>query len=340
MSTWQRFETIHLLLQNLAKKKQKLAVCIDAQVERLYGSELESLRTRSDDLWFTFPSGEAAKDLSEWERALEYFLKRGISRDTHLVAIGGGALSDVAGFVASTILRGVSWSVVPTTLLSQVDASIGGKVAVNVRLGKNLVGNFHPPTDIYACDEFLNSLRQEECSSGLGEVLKYAFLDQHILQLIESNSERTEIVDACAAYKLKLVAQDLHEKSVRKTLNLGHTFGHGIEWVYKIPHGEAVVWGMGILFALEGRDDLLVQWQKLAQKLKLEGLIAPWLEAGWRRDEIITVVTKDKKNVAGAAVDLVVVDEPGKVRFERRPWDELIQKLDQAKEKILALSLS
>src|SRR5690606_22475661 len=107
MSTWKRFETIDLLLQTLEHKKTKLAFCVDAQVERLYGAKLDKLRGQTENLWFTFPSGEGAKSVAEWERAVEYFLKRGINRDTHLVAIGGGALSDVAGFVASTILRGI-----------------------------------------------------------------------------------------------------------------------------------------------------------------------------------------------------------------------------------------
>lgn len=340
MSSWQRFDSVEKLIAKIDGREGTLLICVDAQIDRLYASQLAPLKSRANTHWFTFPPGEAAKGFAEWERALEYFLERKISRDSHLVAIGGGATSDVAGFVASTLLRGITWSVVPTTLLSQVDASIGGKVAINPRFGKNLVGNFHEPQNIYVCNDFLKTLDNKELKSGKGEVLKYAFLSKEIASLIENKAPFEEVVDACAKFKLDLVKRDLHEKGERKTLNLGHTFGHGIEWIYKTPHGQAVVWGMGIIFKLEGREDLVGKWKHFCQLLDISDLVLPWKKSGWKQEDILATMTKDKKNLEGSNVDLIVVKDIGQVTYEARSWQSIVDQLNSKQEAILALSLT
>lgn len=340
MSEWLRHKDISSVISSLESQSGSLLVCIDAQVERLYASKLQTLKSKENVLWFSFPAGEKSKNYEEWERALEFFLERGVTRKSHLVAIGGGAISDVAGFVASTLLRGISWSVVPTTLLSQIDASIGGKVAINARAGKNLVGNFHPPSKIYVCHEFLNSLDQKEMMSGKGELLKYAFLDKKIANLLEGKDSLEEVIDACAKYKLDLVAQDLDEKGLRKILNLGHTIGHGIEWVYKVPHGTAVMWGIALVFIVEDQNEFLKKWKEYCHKLELNTLETPWKLSSWKEEAIIENITKDKKNTDLGSVDLIIVKDIGDVVYETRQWKDVIEKLKSKKGDINALSFN
>lgn len=338
MSEWLRHKDIESVVKTLESDERSLLICIDAQVERLYASKFQILKSKENVLWFSFPAGEKSKNYGEWERALEFFLERGVTRKSHLIAIGGGATSDVAGFVASTLLRGISWSVVPTTLLAQIDASIGGKVAINARAGKNLVGNFHPPKKIYVCHEFLNSLDQKEIKSGKGELLKYAFLDKKISELFEGDHSLEAVVDACAHYKLDLVAQDLDEKGLRKILNLGHTIGHGIEWVYKIPHGIAVMWGIALILILEEQHELLTKWKEYCKKLELNTLEPPWKSSSWKEEAIIENITKDKKNNELGSVDLIIVKKIGDVAYEPRQWKDVIEKLKAKKGEIDALS--
>lgn len=338
MSEWLRHKDLNSLITTLEDHKGSLLICIDAQLERLYAAKFQVLKSKTNILWFSFPPGEKSKTYEEWERALEFFLDRGVTRKSHLIAIGGGAISDVAGFVASTLLRGISWSVVPTTLLSQIDASIGGKVAINAKAGKNLIGNFHPPEKIYVCHEFLESMSKKELMSGKGELLKYAFLDKKIAKLLDQNKPLEEIVDACAKYKLDLVAQDLSEKGLRKILNLGHTIGHGIEWVYKIPHGTAVMWGLALIFILEEQTQLLAKWKEYCRKMELDSLVAPWKSSQWNEEAIIENIIKDKKNNELGSVDLIIVKQIGDVTYETRQWKDVIEKMKAKKGEIDALS--
>tara|TARA_R110000868_G_scaffold313440_2_gene574432 strand:- start:8449 stop:9471 length:1023 start_codon:yes stop_codon:yes gene_type:complete len=340
MSKWLRKSNIKDIVKDLMNDQRQLLVCIDAQVERLYASELAELKARRNLLWFSFGQGENAKNFAEWERALEFFIDRGVSRKSHLIAIGGGALSDAAGFVAATLLRGISWSIVPTTILSQVDASIGGKVAINAKHGKNLVGNFHQPNEIFVSGDFLNSLSKEEIISGKGEIAKYAFLDANIAKAIEARSSLSTIIDLCAKYKLELVKRDFKESGERKVLNLGHTLGHAVEWNYSISHGEAVIWGLALIFVLENQKDQLKKLKNILLELQVGELERPWNESDWDLDRIISIVKKDKKSIDGESVELIVISSQNKVVIEKRKWDDIKNTLTSKQGDIHALSLS
>ena len=217
--------------------------------------------------WVKTPEEE--KNLEMYGHALEFFLKQGISRNSTLYAFGGGATTDFAGFVASTILRGIKWVAVPTTLLAMVDGSIGGKVALNMPQGKNLVGAFHAPEKVLICGDFLTTLAEKEWMSGKGEVLKYGFLSAEINKMILDKVAIEEIAVACAKFKNEVVEKDFKEEGERIHLNLGHTLGHAFEFNLKIPHGQAVAMGLKYLFKVMKMDDALAQWEKMVKALDL-----------------------------------------------------------------------
>ncbi len=217
--------------------------------------------------WLKQPEEE--KNLEVFGNAVEFFLKQGICRSSTIYAIGGGATTDLAGFVAATIQRGVPWVAIPTTLLAMIDGSIGGKVAVNMPQGKNLVGAFHLPERVLICGDFLSTLSEKEWMSGKGEVLKYGFLSREVHDLILSKAPIEEIALACAKHKSQVVERDFKETGERINLNLGHTLGHAFESTLKIPHGHAVAMGLRYLFKVTGNDEALAEWEQLAKALTL-----------------------------------------------------------------------
>jgi 3-dehydroquinate synthase len=197
---------------------------------------------------------ERGKTLAQLERAAEKLLAAGATRKTLIVALGGGTVTDAAGFLAATFMRGIDWVAVSTTLLGMVDAALGGKTAVNLRSAKNIVGSFHPPRAVLSDPKALATLPRRELRSGFGEVLKHALLRPTLLEEAAAAAKRgragTALVAHSALVKLEVVERDPNEKGERKLLNLGHTFGHGIEAAgrfSKYSHGESIA--VGIVFA-------------------------------------------------------------------------------------------
>ncbi len=205
------------------------------------------------------PDGERGKTLGELERAAGRLLRAGATRRTLVVALGGGAVSDAAGFLAATFMRGVPWAALPTTLLGMVDAALGGKTAVNLPGAKNAVGAFHPPAAVLADPAALATLPRRELRSGFGEVLKYALLRPELLPGAARQAAALRatpaLIASCAGIKLEIVARDPRESGERKLLNLGHTFGHGVEAAggfARYTHGESVAIGLRFAFLLAG----------------------------------------------------------------------------------------
>jgi 3-dehydroquinate synthase len=209
--------------------------------------------------------GEARKTMESAQRLAARLIRRGADRGSLLLAVGGGATSDLAGFVASILFRGIRWGVVPTTLLAMADAAIGGKTAVNLPEGKNLLGAFHFPEFVVADVRTLQTLPQREWRCGMGEVVKTAMLSGPVLiqqleatpraKLGRASEALGQLVRSCARYKTRIVARDPLEGEERKLLNLGHTYGHALETAAgprRLAHGEAVA--LGIRCAL--RDSL------------------------------------------------------------------------------------
>lgn len=204
------------------------------------------------------PRGEKAKDWKAVQGLLEAMLKAGLGRDSALVALGGGAVTDAAGFAAAIYLRGIPWVSIPTTLLGQLDSGIGGKTGINLPQGKNLAGAFHLPAAVVCDTDFLKTLPRRERISGLGEALKYGLVfEPGLWSFIRSNWDRLldgdrtaleTVIRKGASCKSRIVARDEREtKGPRELLNFGHTFGHALETAAghgTLRHGEAVVWGM------------------------------------------------------------------------------------------------
>ena len=208
------------------------------------------------------PHGESRKTLASAEKLASKLIRKGLDRRSFVLAVGGGVCTDVSGFVASSIMRGVRWGVVPTTLLAMVDAAVGGKTGVNLEEGKNLFGAFHFPSFLIVDTNLLRTLPARDWRSGRGELVKTAMLaggsmwrnlcSASVGSFARRSEALTTLVNQAARYKAKVVAKDPQEKDERKLLNLGHTFGHALETALgprKIRHGEAVA--LGILCAVK-----------------------------------------------------------------------------------------
>jgi shikimate kinase / 3-dehydroquinate synthase len=236
-----------------------IALLSDWNVSALYGDRVEAalLETGRQVLRVTLPAGEQHKAIAPVLEAVDRLLSRGWQRGAPVVALGGGVLGDMAGLVASLTLRGVPFVQVPTTLLAMVDSSVGGKVGVNHRTGKNLLGAFHQPRLVVADLETLQTLPDRELRAGLGEAAKTALLgDTRLLELLELRGDAAlgrdrdvlaEIVERCVRLKAQVVAEDEREADRRRILNLGHTLGHALERARgygTLLHGEAVAIGM------------------------------------------------------------------------------------------------
>lgn len=296
------------------------AVLCDTTVERLHAARLA--RCASLPRLAVAP-GEDAKSLAMLERVLDFLAAAGLDRRATLVAFGGGVVGDLGGLAAALFMRGIGLVQCPTTLLAQVDSSVGGKTAVNLLAGKNLAGTFHQPSRVLADTETLATLPDEELRSGLGEVVKSALIgDGECLALLERESAAIlardagllgQVVARCVGVKAAIVARDEEERGERKVLNLGHTFAHGIEQAAgfgHIPHGIAV--GVGLVLALHASERAgLLEEPDLSARVAalLDSFSMPHDLASLRAryavrlapDELLHGMRHDKKGRAGKA---------------------------------------
>ncbi|MBK7318286.1 3-dehydroquinate synthase [Candidatus Villigracilis affinis] len=255
------------------------------------------------------PAGEEHKNLETISLLWKSFLENGLDRKSTVIALGGGVLSDMAGFAASTYMRGIAWVGVPTTLLSMVDASLGGKTGFDLPEGKNLIGAFYPPKLVLADPQLLGTLPEAELISGMAEVVKHGIIsDPELFNLclrgldwVKNNLE--EVVKRAMAVKIKVIEEDPYEKGIRAALNLGHTVGHAVELVskFKLRHGEAIAIGTVAEAKYAARvglaGDGLVE--AVTESFKSLGLPIQIPEA-MPREEIIRAMRVDKKKTAKA----------------------------------------
>ena len=245
-------------LSSAIKSYNKILIVTDDGLPKKYLAEIKKLIPKSKKVYvYSLPAGEKSKSLKSFNLILENLASLKFDRTDCLIALGGGMVGDITGFVASSYLRGIDFIQIPTTLLSQVDSSVGGKTAINISQGKNLVGAFYNPKKVFISLSYLQTLSEKEYRSGLGEVVKYAFiLNKRLHRILKSNSNLVlsrnlkvleEVIYESIKTKSKIVTKDEKENGVRALLNFGHTFGHAIEAKnnYKgVSHGEAVVLGM------------------------------------------------------------------------------------------------
>jgi len=263
-------------------KGARVFVITDSNVRRLYGRRLHAdLLLGGVDAWLIdFPAGERSKNADVVHSLHTQLLSNGVRRDSVIIALGGGVVGDVAGFVAATILRGIRYVQVPTSLLAQVDSSVGGKVGIDHPLGKNLIGAFHQPETVVIDPLLLETLPDREFTSGLAEVVKIAAaLDASYFRFLERNAARirsrnirtlTGMIVRSVGLKASVVARDELESGLRKTLNLGHTIGHALEAAssFGMRHGEAVAMGLAAESRI-ARDMGLLTTADLARLLRL-----------------------------------------------------------------------
>lgn len=246
------FEDIQTLISPFLNDKV-VFIITDRNVYKLYHLYVESILTNLVINWVITPVGEKAKSLKVYNRVINNLLDVGIKRNSLILSIGGGVVGDLAGFVSATLFRGIKYIQIPTTLLSQVDSSVGSKTGINHPKGKNLIGSFYDPSLVIIDPLFLNTLNKREYNNGIAEVIKCGLIkDKTILaDLNVSDKVSVETIVKALIVKQSIVLADPYEDNIRKFLNFGHTFGHAIENRYgyrKIKHGEAVSYGM--LFSL------------------------------------------------------------------------------------------
>ena len=304
------FETAILKVNHLEDIQEKIhslntnvILCVDGGVYRNYKKFWHDQKNLYPI--YQMPRGEKAKTFKSLKECLEFCLSCNISRKTHLVAVGGGATSDVASLAASILLRGISWSCIPTTLLSMVDAAFGGKTAINVGGYKNQVGTFHCPQNVLIYYGFLNSLPREEWESGMGEVVKYGLLSSTIYEKIMSGNSVEELILDCAHYKKTITCEDLRDVGRRKILNLGHTLGHAFESLFSLSHGKAVLWGMWTLFRMLGRNRALEQMECLLERLGLDKGERPWGSRPFPVNSVFECVKRDKKKQGDSRLEII-----------------------------------
>ena len=265
--------------------------------------------------------GEKTKSLQTAEQLFSQFLDLGLTRKDGLIALGGGVVGDLVGFVASTYQRGVPFLQIPTTLLAQIDSSIGGKTAVNLPQGKNLVGTFYQPDGVLIDPETLNTLPIRHLREGLAEAIKYGTIaDVNLFEKIESLADEADfltqpipIIYRCCEIKKEIVEQDERDTGLRFLLNFGHTIGHGIEQVAgygKYNHGEAVAIGMNQITRItEKRGSTQLGTAKRLEKL-IKKFNLPLTYASVSPNEIANAMTRDKKG-QGSSLKMVQLKEIG-----------------------------
>jgi 3-dehydroquinate synthase len=307
----------------------QIMVVSNETVAPLYLEKVEKALGDRDIRAVILPDGEKFKTLAELTRILDALVGARFARDCTVVALGGGVVGDMAGFAAACYQRGVAHVQVPTTLLAQVDSSVGGKTGVNHPQGKNMIGAFHQPSCVIADIETLNTLPDRELGAGLGEVIKYGllwdaeffhWLEAHMPELLARDRDcLTTVIHRSCQIKAEMVSADETEGGVRALLNLGHTFGHAIEaglgfgtWL----HGEAVAAGLCMAADLSARlgrigSDDVKRVERLVERAKLPVRAPAQLSA----ERMLELMAVDKK-IKGGKLRIVLLDAIGRAELE------------------------
>lgn len=316
---------------------------IDENVDKRHGQRIKNIYNQDDKYFFlSVKSGEGSKSFENFQNLANRILELGLDRKSALVACGGGVTGDLTGFLASTLMRGVDFIQIPTTLLAQVDSSVGGKTAINVSQGKNLVGSFYQPKHVFIDLDFLKTLSKRVLRSGYAEVLKYGliydsdffdWLNQSATnslvspEMIDKNPDhlRLAIYRSCEI-KAEIVSQDEKEKGIRALLNLGHTFGHAFEALCgydgRVEHGEAVLLGMSMAARFSNRIGKLSSSSLADIQSHYETYNLPWHysehfdeEIKFDAESFLKTMYKDKKVAQGSLV-LILLTEIGQAYTE------------------------
>jgi 3-dehydroquinate synthase len=309
------------------EKEKAVFVVSSPRVWRHVGARIEKTFRGSGQAKILMNDGEAAKNLSTVEKTCRALVRAGADRRALLVAVGGGVIGDVVGYVAASYARGIGLIHIPTTVVAQVDSAIGGKTGVNLPEGKNLVGAFYPPKAVLADPELLGTLPPREFRSGIYEIIKYGVIgDSKLFQFLEKNLDELLhrdpatldfVIERSIAQKARVVSQDEHESGLREILNFGHTFAHALESVTryrKYLHGEAVGWGMIAASKLGVACEMFPE-RDAARVIELTARVGPLPEwPSMSPARLLTAMQADKKTRAGR-LRFVLPERIGKVRW-------------------------
>lgn len=319
---------------NLLPRASSVAIITNDTIAPLYLEKVVSSLQCEDITIIKVPDSEEAKSLAIYEEAMTRLLEAGLNRSSVLIALGGGVIGDLTGFLAATLHRGCRFVQIPTTLLAQVDSSVGGKTGINNSVGKNLIGSFYQPEAVFIDPATLSTLDRRQFSAGMAEVIKYGFIeDEELFDWLVANQDDInqlkpslleEMILRCCDIKARVVAADEKEHGQRALLNLGHTFGHAIEQVAGYGswmHGEAVAVGMLMAMRLAIRENkcpehLYDALDKLIQKFDLPTQVTGVLNAG----DLTQSMLKDKKNLT-ETLRLILPAGPGRSTIES--WNDL-----------------
>ncbi|MBO5285857.1 MAG: 3-dehydroquinate synthase [Clostridia bacterium] len=300
-------------------------VVTDDNVDKLYSDVL--LNALKDGgynaIKYVIKAGEGSKNLTTYSKILSFMAENGITRKDFIIALGGGVVGDLSGFLAATYLRGINFIQIPTTLLAQIDSSVGGKTGVDLPEGKNLVGAFKQPKLVLCDVACLSTLPQAVFNDGMGEMVKYALLDKDIFNLFALGAleNLTDLIYLSIDYKRKIVEADEFEQSVRKLLNLGHTPAHGVEKLsnYTISHGNAVAMGVKIMV------NSALKRGNISQDVydNIIGTLGKYLSDTDFDTELLAKTAFYDKKRAGDYIDIISVYGIGDCRIERISFTDL-----------------
>lgn len=303
-------------VDNELNLKRKVLIVTDSGVPKSYAKSVAE--KCAYPVIVTVPEGEGSKSFAMLEALCRKMLTEGFTRTDCAVAVGGGVVGDLTGFAAASFMRGIDFYNIPTTLLSQVDSSVGGKVAVNLDDVKNIVGAFYQPKKVIIDPDVLSTLPRRQVSAGLAESLKMSLTsDRELYDIFRSGKAEDdieEVIRRSLMVKINVVEQDEKETGLRKILNFGHTLGHGIEGAEGLSglyHGECVALGMIPMCSDALRQELIDVLKKLGLPTSANGSI----------DKMLDIATHDKK-CDGGSISVVFVNEPGSFEIKKLPIEE------------------
>lgn len=316
-------------LDKLIKERlnpQKVFVITDKNVWNEYGTKIEkTIEALSIEYCINIVDpGEESKSISSAESIINQLVKKNIGRGDLIIAIGGGVVGDLSGFVSSIYMRGIDFINIPTTLLSQVDSSVGGKTGVNLELGKNLVGTFYQPKLVVIDPDFLKSLNDRVFRDGMAEVIKYALIkDRELFEILSKNdidsiqNDMETIIARCCNIKKNIVQNDEFDKGERMILNFGHTLGHAIESYYsyeRYTHGEGVAIGMHRISELAVGQNLISKELFNSIHTLIEKYGLPVFDEKILDEDLLEFIKHDKKNIDGE-IKIVLVNDIGESKI-------------------------
>ena len=317
-------------------KGQKWVIISQQNIMEIIGYDIEKnlIEEGFDCIHLTLPIGEAAKSMNEFNRTISQMIENECDRKSFIISLGGGAVGDLAGFISSTYMRGIDYIQIPTTLLSMVDSSIGGKTGVNTSAGKNLIGSVYQPKAVFIDQKILKTLPNQEIISGLGEIIKYgAIADEIFFDKVSvwfddiKNFPLNKSIEICCKIKANIVSQDEHDSGTRRILNFGHTIGHALESFYgfkNIRHGEAVALGMICSGYISHKLNKLDKHQYLRLRDTINKLPLPALKKV-NHSQIFDYIKKDKKYENGK-LNFVILNQIGDATITNQVDEKLLLK--------------